>query len=46
MTKKEYIMPTMKTVLLKHRSRLLAGSGMDSYGMNDTLQDEEVIEGW
>ena len=46
MTKKEYIMPTMKTVLLKHRSRLLAGSGMDSYGMSDTLQDEEVIEGW
>ena len=38
-------MPTMKTVLLKHRSRLLAGS-VNPAGMNDTLQDEEVDDAW
>lgn len=46
MTKKEYMKPTMRTVELKHRTMILAGS-VDTYGMNKTLiEDEEVDEGW
>ena len=46
MTKKEYMKPTMKTVELKQRTMILAGS-VDAYGMNKTLiEDEEVDEGW
>ena len=46
MTKKEYMKPTMKTVELKQRTMILAGS-VDAYGMNKTLiEDEEVVEGW
>ncbi len=45
MTKKEYMKPTMQTVELKHECQILAGSA-DANGMNDTLIDEEVTEGW
>ena len=50
MTKKEYMKPTMRTVELKHRTMILAGS-LDQYGMNRQLQgtsdpDDEVDEGW
>ena len=46
MTKKEYMKPTMRTVELKHRTMILAGS-VDAYGMNKTLiEDEEVDEAW
>jgi len=45
MTKKEYMKPTMKTVELKHRTMILAGS-VDEYGMNKKLQSEEVDEGY
>ena len=45
MTKKEYMKPTMRTVVLKHRTMILTGS-VDQYGMNRRLQDEEVDEGY
>ena len=46
MTKKEYMKPTMKTVELKQRTMILAGSA-DAYGMNKRLvTDDEVDEGW
>ena len=45
MTKKEYMKPTMKTVELKHRTMILAGS-VDQYSMNRRLQDEEVDSAW
>lgn len=35
----------MQTVELKHECQILAGSA-DANGMNDTLIDEEVTEGW
>ena len=45
MTKKEYMKPTMRTVELKHRTMILAGSA-DTYGMNKSVQEEEVDEAW
>ena len=45
MTKKEYMKPTMQTVELKHRTMILAGSA-DAYGMNKSVQEEEVDEAW
>lgn len=48
MTKKEYMKPTMKTVELKQRTMILAGS-VDAYGMNRNLQsdpEDEVDEAW
>ena len=45
MTKKEYMKPTMQTVELKQCTMILAGS-MDEYGMNKSLQDDEVEEAW
>ena len=45
MTKKEYMKPTMEVVELQHECQILAGS-VDANGMNDTLIDEEVTEGW
>jgi len=48
MTKKAYMKPTMKTVILKHRSRLMAGS-VDTNGMNRNLQsnsEDEVDSAW
>ena len=43
--KKEYMKPTMRTVELKHRTMILAGSP-DAYGMDKNLQSEEVEEAW
>ena len=45
MTKKEYMKPMMKTVELKQRTMILAGS-VDAYGMKKSLQDDEVDEAW
>ena len=48
MTKKEYMKPTMRTVELKHRTMILAGS-LDSNGMNKKLQSnsgDEVDSAW
>ena len=48
MTKKEYMKPTMRTVELKHRTMILAGS-VDAYGMNRQLQsnsEDEVDSAW
>ena len=48
MTKKEYMKPTMKTVELKQRTMILAGS-VDEYGMNRNLQsnsEDEVDSAW
>ena len=48
MTKKEYMKPTMKTVELKQRTMILAGS-VDAYGMNRNLQsdsEDEVEVAW
>jgi len=45
MTKKEYMKPTMRTVELKHRTMILAGS-VDAYGMNKSVQEEEVDNAW
>lgn len=50
MTKKAYMKPTMRTVELKHRTMILAGS-LDQYGMNRQLQgtsdpDDEVESAW
>ena len=51
MTKKVYMKPTMRTVELKHRTMILAGS-LDQYGMNRRLQgtsddpEDEVEYGW
>lgn len=42
MTKKEYMKPTMQVVELQHNCQILAGSP----GVNTSLQNEEVIEGW
>jgi hypothetical protein len=38
MTKKEYMKPTMRTVELKHRTKILTGS---NFGMKGQLQDTE-----
>ena len=38
MTKKEYMKPTMRTVELKNRMKILSGS---NYGMKGQLQDTE-----
>ena len=45
--KQEYMKPVMRTVELKHRTMILAGS-VDSNGMNKKLRtdDEPVDEGW
>ena len=50
MTKKAYMKPTMKTVELKHRTMILAGS-VGAYGMNRQLQGtsnpaDEVDDAW
>ena len=50
MTKKAYMKPTMRTVELKHRTMILAGSA-DAYGMNRQLRgrnnsDDEVTDAW
>jgi len=45
MKKKDYTKPTMQVVELQQSQQLLTGS-IDEYGMNNTLQKEEVDEGW
>ena len=45
MIKKEYMKPTLKVVELRQMHQILVGS-VDQYGMNKSLQDEEVDEGW
>ena len=47
-SKKAYMKPTMRTVELKHRTMILAGS-VDTYGMNRNLQgnsEDEVDSAW
>ncbi len=43
MKKKIYEKPTMEVVKLQQQCMILAGS---TKGLNDTLQEEEVIVGW
>ena len=43
MVKKEYLKPTMVVVKIQQQSQILAGS---SYGMNKSVQEEEVDEAW
>lgn len=43
MIKKEYLKPEMEVVMIQQQSQILAGS---NYGVNDTLQGEEVEEGF
>lgn len=43
MTRKEYMKPTMRTVELKHRTKILIGS---NEGVNDELQKEQVEKAW
>ena len=43
MTRKEYMKPTMRTVELKHRTKILIGS---NEGVNDELQEEQVEKAW
>ena len=45
MTKKKYMEPSVKVVVSQHKCQLLAGSP-DGYGMNKSLREEEVDEGW
>ena len=45
MTKKEYMKPEIEVVKIQQQCQILAGS-VDANGMNDTLIDEEVTEGW
>ncbi len=41
MTRKDYNKPTMRVVQLKHRQRLLAGSGASVRGMRNSYGDAE-----
>ena len=43
MKKKEYMKPEMQVVEIMKSAPLLVGS---TQGLNDTLQGEEVEEGW
>lgn len=45
MIKKEYMKPTMQVVEMQHKCQIMAES-VNSYGMNESLQSEEVEEGW
>ena len=45
MTKKEYMKPEMEVVKIQQQCQILAGS-LDANGMNDTLQEETVTDGW
>ena len=48
MTKKEYMKPTMRSVELRHRTRMLNES-LDEYRMNKRLQrnsEDEVDKAW
>ena len=43
MNKKEYMMPTMRVVVLKHTCHILAGSGDPVYNMSTNLTGDDVI---
>ena len=43
MNKKEYMTPEMEVVKIQQQSQILSGS---NFGVNDTLQGEEVEEGF
>ena len=45
MIKKEYMKPSVKVVELQQKCHILAGS-VDGNGVNNSLQNEEVEEGW
>ena len=50
MTKKEYMKPAMRSVELRHRTRMLGGSD-ETYGMKKKLRgtsntDDEVEYAW
>jgi len=43
MNKKEYMTPEMEVVKFQQQCQIMAGS---NFGVNDTLQSEEVEEGF
>ena len=45
MSKKTYMKPDVKVILLRQRATILTGS-MDENGMNSKLQNEEVDDAW
>ena len=45
MSKKTYMKPDVKVILLRQRATILTGS-MDENGMNRNLQNEEVDDAW
>ena len=45
MSKKTYIKPDVKVILLRQRATILTGS-MDENGMNRKLQNQEVDNAW
>ena len=45
MSKKAYMKPDVKVILLRQRATILTGS-MDENGMNRKLQNEEVDDAW
>ena len=45
MSKKTYMKPDVKVILLRQRATILTGS-MDENGMNRKLQNEEVDDAW
>lgn len=45
MSKKAYMKPDVKVILLRQRATILTGS-MDGNGMNRNLQNEEVDDAW
>ena len=45
MSKKAYMKPDVKVILLRQRATILTGS-MDENGMNRKLQNQEVDNAW
>ena len=45
MSKKTYMKPDVKVILLRQRATILTGS-MDENGMNSKLQNEGVDDAW
>ena len=45
MSKKTYMKPDVKVILLRQRATILTGS-MDENGMNRKLQNEKVDDAW
>ena len=42
--KKEYMKPTMRVVLLRHRSQIICGSSYTVTGINSNLDEEDDDE--